>query len=199
VRKPPTKFGLFTVVFHDEQAAARIEALACRVRRDYGLKMKPLLTSRFHVSLNNLGEYADRGMAEAVALKACEAVAGVRVNPFTVMFNLLQSFTGRAGQRALVLRGDDGVVGLEILYRSLTTAMRMAGLKSPLHFTPHLTLSYGEQPIEERFIEPISWTVREFALVISLRGETKYVFQGRWPLGADFERGCAGTKPCKRA
>ena len=169
MRKPPTKFGLFTVVFPDEQAAARIEALVCRVRRDCRLKVKPLLTSRFHVSLNNLGEYADRGMAEAVALKACEAAAGVRVNPFTVMFNLLQrQFTGRAGQRALVLRGDDGVVGLEILYRSLTTAMRMAGFKSPLHFTPHLTLSYGEQPIEERFIEPISWTVREFALILSL-------------------------------
>jgi RNA 2',3'-cyclic 3'-phosphodiesterase len=184
VRKPPIKFGVFILILPDERAAARIEALACRVRRDCGLRAKPLVTSRFHVSLNNLGEYEDRRTAETVVLRARDAVTDVRESPFTVMFNLVQSFSGRPGDRPLVLRGDEGVVGLEKLYHSLGVALRRGGIKSPSCFTPHLTLSYGERPVEERFVEPISWIVRDFALVLSLRGETQYVFEGRWSLGA---------------
>jgi 2'-5' RNA ligase len=184
VREPPTQFGPFTVVFPEAHAAAQIEALAYRFRRAYGLKAKPLLTSRFHVSLNDLGEYDDQRTAEAVALRAHEAVANVRTSPFTVMFNLVQSFSGQDGKHLLVMRGDEGVVGLERLYQSLRVSLRMAGIKSPSRFTPHVTLLYGERPIREQFIDPISWTVREFALVVSLRGQTKYDFKGRWRLAA---------------
>jgi 2'-5' RNA ligase len=60
--------------------------------------------------------------------------------------------------------------------------LRRVGIKTSPGFTPHLTLLYGERPIKERFIEPISWTVCEFALVLSLRGETKYIVEGHWPL-----------------
>ncbi len=180
--RPPTQFGPFTLVFPEARAAVQIETLAHRFRRVCGPKAKPLLTSRFHVSLNDLGEYDDQRMAEAVALRACEAVANVRASPFTVMFNLVQSFTGQDGNCALVLRGDEGVVGLERLHQSLRVSLRMAGMKSPSRFTPHVTLLYSERPIEERFVEPISWMVREFALVVSFRGQTKYDFKGRWPL-----------------
>jgi 2'-5' RNA ligase len=184
VGEPPIKFGPFTLVFPEARAAAQIETLAHRFRRVYGLKAKPLLTSRFHVSLNDLGEYDDQRTAEAVALRAREAVATVQTSPFTVMFNLVQSFSGRYGNRALVLSGDEGIVGLERLHQSLRVSLRMAGIKSPSRFAPHVTLLYSERPIEERCVEPISWTVREFALVVSLRGRTKYDFKGRWPLGA---------------
>jgi 2'-5' RNA ligase len=51
-----------------------------------------------------------------------------------------------------------------------------------MNFTPHLTLSYDNCRIKERFVQPISWTVREFKLVLSLVGETKYDFLGRWQL-----------------
>jgi 2'-5' RNA ligase len=184
VREPPIKYGPFTLVFPEARAAAQIGTLAHRFRRVYGLKAKPLLISRFHVSLNDLGEYDDQRTAEAVALRALEAVANVRTGPFTVMFNLVQSFAGRDGNRALVLRGDEGVVGLERLQQSLRVSLRMAGIKSPSRFTPHVTLLYSKRSIDERFVEPISWTVREFALVVSLRGQTKYDFKGRWPLAA---------------
>jgi RNA 2',3'-cyclic 3'-phosphodiesterase len=183
VRKPPIKYGPFTLVFPEARAAAQIATLAHRFCHIYGLKAKPLLTSRFHVSLNDLGEYDNQRTAEAVALRAREAVANVRTGPFTVMFNLVQSFSGQDGNRPLVLRGDEGVVGLERLHRSLHVSLRMAGVKTSSRFTPHITLMYSE-PIEERFVEPISWTVREFALVVSLRNQTKYDFKGRWPLNA---------------
>ncbi len=179
---PPIKFGLFTLVFPEAHAAAQIEALARRFRRVYGLKAKPLLTSRFHVSLNDLGEYDDQRTAEAVALRAREAVANVRTGPFTVMFDRVESFSSRKRHYPLVLRGDDGVVGLERLHQSLRVSLRMAGIKSRSRFTPHVTLLYGEGPIEERFVEPISWTVREFELILSLDGQTIYRPLGRWQL-----------------
>jgi 2'-5' RNA ligase len=183
VSRPPTKFGVFVLVFPEAGAAAQIETLARRVRRAYALKAEPLPTSRFHVSLNNIGEYDDRRTAEAVALRVRAALEDVQASPFTVMFNLVQSFSGRDGKRPLVLRGDDGVVGLERLYDFLGVSLRKVGVKSPRRFTPHLTLLYGERPIEERFIQPVSWIVRGFALVLSLRAETKYEIQGRWSLG----------------
>ena len=99
------------------------------------------------------------------------------------MFNRVESFSGRDGHYPLVLRGDDGVVGLEILYRSLGTAMLLVGLKARLDFTPHLTLLYSDYCIKEHFVQPVSWTVREFSLILSLRGKTKYIPLGRWKLG----------------
>jgi 2'-5' RNA ligase len=119
-----------------------------------------------------------------VVLKASDAAAKVKASPFAVMFNRVESFSGRDGHYPLVLRGDDGVVGLEMLNRSLAVSMRMMGLKASLNFTPHLTLSYVERPIKERLIPPVRWTVREFALVHSLIGETKYIRLGCWSLGA---------------
>jgi RNA 2',3'-cyclic 3'-phosphodiesterase len=51
-----------------------------------------------------------------------------------------------------------------------------------LDFAPHLTLLYDNRRIEERFVEPIKWTVREFTLVLSLRGQTIYRPLGQWQL-----------------
>jgi RNA 2',3'-cyclic 3'-phosphodiesterase len=58
------------------------------------------------------------------------------------------------------------------------------GFKTRTDFTPHVTLLYGDGRIGEQSIDPIGWTVREFALVLSLIGKTKYIPLGRWPLGA---------------
>ena len=182
--EPPPKNGLYFLTFPDAATAQRIAALAHQCRREYRLRAPPLLSSRFHVSLHNVGQYDASGVPETVVLKASDAAGKVKASPFAVMFNRVESFSGRDGKYPLVLRGDDGVVGLEMLYRSLGVSMRMAGLKASLNFTPHLTLSYGERLIKEQLIQPISWTVREFALIHSLIGETKYIRLGCWPLGA---------------
>ena len=49
--------------------------------------------------------------------------------------------------------------------------------------TPHVTLLYDDVLVEERAVEPIRWTVREFVLVHSLLGQTRHVPLARWPLG----------------
>jgi 2'-5' RNA ligase len=50
-------------------------------------------------------------------------------------------------------------------------------------YTPHITLLYDACGIAEHAIAPVRWTVRELALVHSLRGRSRYVVLGRWPLG----------------
>jgi RNA 2',3'-cyclic 3'-phosphodiesterase len=52
---------------------------------------------------------------------------------FRVSFNRVESFTGGA----LVLRGEEGVVGLELLYDNLSAALCRRRMRS---FVPHVTL-----------------------------------------------------------
>jgi RNA 2',3'-cyclic 3'-phosphodiesterase len=177
---PLTPVGLFFSIFPDAATAARIVGIAQYCRREYGLSGRPHATSRFHISLQCLGEHDEE--PEQVVADARKAAASVRMRPFAVMFDRIASFSGREGNYPLVLLGDDGVVGLTMLYQSLGTAMRNVGLEARLDFTPHMTLLYDDRRIGERPIKPICWTVRELVLVLSLIRKTKYVFLGRWPL-----------------
>jgi 2'-5' RNA ligase len=104
---------------------------------------------------------------------------------FAARFDRALSFSGKPGNRALVLRSDEGTGGFVALQRMLITAFQQAGLKIPMpsNFTPHITLAYDEQNIAERAIEPIAWTVREFVLVHSEIGRgLPYMALRRWPL-----------------
>jgi 2'-5' RNA ligase len=177
---PRQRVGLFFSIFPDASAAARIARVAQHCRRQYGMWGRSLAASRFHVSLQHLGEFDD--IPERFIDEASAAAAAVRMPPFVVRFDSIASFSGGPGHYPLVLRGEDGVAGLAMLYQALGVAMRKVGFDARLNFTPHVTLLYGNRRIGEQPIASISWTVREFALVLSLIGETKYVLQGRWRL-----------------
>jgi RNA 2',3'-cyclic 3'-phosphodiesterase len=169
--------GLFFSIFPDPAAAVRIANIAEHFRRVYGLKGEPLLTKRFHVTIHGVGNYD--GLPRSVVGKAIEAGASVTARPFDVMFDRVTSF---AGSDALVLCGGDGVDGMVRFHGLLGMAMRNSGLDACQQFTPHVTLLYDGRRIEQQFIEPIRWTVREFVLVHSLRGMTKHIPLERWPL-----------------
>ena len=63
--------------------------------------------------------------------------------------------------------------------------LEMAGLgpRAP-HYTPHLTLLYGDRFVADHPVEPVGWTVHEFVLVHSLLGRSRYLLVARFPLGA---------------
>jgi RNA 2',3'-cyclic 3'-phosphodiesterase len=170
--------GLFFSIFPDRAAAVRIANAAEHFRRAYGLKGAPLLTDRFHVSVQGLGNYD--GLPRSIVAKAIEVGAAVTSTPFEVAFDRVTSF---AGSDALVLCGGDGVDGIVMFHHALGVAMRKSGLSAGSQITPHITLLYDGCPIEEQFIEPIRWTVRDFVLVHSLRGRTKHIPLERWHLG----------------
>jgi 2'-5' RNA ligase len=109
----------------------------------------------------------------------------VAMPQFTAAFDRLTSLRGAHANNPLVLLGDDGVVGLRILHRLLGEALGrgFAGRWQPRRFfAPHVTLLYDRQRIAERAIEPVRWTVREFALVNSLVGLGRHDVLARWSL-----------------
>lgn len=170
--------GLFFSIFPDQAAAVRIANTAEHFRRTYGLKAAPLLTDRFHVTVQGLGNYD--GLPRSIIAKAIEAGAAVTSMPFEVAFDRVTSFSG---SDALVLCGGDGVDGIVMFHYALGVAMRKSGLRAGSQFTPHITLLYDGRRVEEQFIEPIRWTVHDFVLVHSWRGRTKHIPLERWRLG----------------
>ena len=170
--------GLFFSIFPDRAAAVRIANTATHFRRAYGLKGAPLLTDRFHVTVQGLGNYD--GLPRSIVAKAIEAGAAVTSRPFEVAFDRVTSF---AGSDALVLRGGDGIDGIVMFHHALRVAMRKSGLSAGSQITPHITLLYERRRVEEQLIEPIRWTVRDFILVHSLHGRTMHIPLERWRLG----------------
>jgi 2'-5' RNA ligase len=168
---------LFFSIFPDPQAAVRIANTAQHFRRAYGLKGNPLLTDRFHVSIQGKGDYD--GLPRSIVHKAMEAGAAVRATSFDVAFDRIKNFSS---SNALVLCDGDGVDGLMRFHQSLGMEMQKSGLSVRPSFTPHVTLLYDGGDLDERSIHPIRWTVREFVLVHSLIGSTKHNVCGRWQL-----------------
>jgi RNA 2',3'-cyclic 3'-phosphodiesterase len=182
VLAPAAEVGLFFSVFPDASAAAHIAQIAEDLRFRYGLDGSPLLTTRFHSSLYG---FDDRdGVLEEIISKAKEAAASVVARPFRVSFNCAKCFSVEQDRYALVLTGDDGVIGLMRLYSSLCMEMRRVGLRPRGYrsFTPHVTMLYCSSHIDEQPIEPVYWTVDEFVFVKSLTGRTVYQPLGRWRL-----------------
>ena len=173
---------LFFAIFPDADAAARIARLARHLRGEHALRGRPLTTERFHITLHHLGDYA--GLPQDVVGAAAEAATTVATPEFNVVFDRVLSFSGRPGNRPFVLRGGDGLVALSAFQQTLGWALRKAGLGRWVAppFTPHVTLLYDDISVAERSIEPLDWTVREFALVHSLLGRTRHIPLARWPL-----------------
>ena len=173
---------LFFAIFPDADAAARIARHARHLRGEHGLTGGSLATERFHITLHHLGDYA--GLPQDVVGAAAEAATTVTTPEFNVVFDRVLSFSGRSGNRPLVLRGDNGLVALAAFQQALGLALRKAGLGRWVarSFTPHVTLLYDDISVAEQPIEPLDWTVREFVLVHSLLGQTRHVPLARWPL-----------------
>jgi RNA 2',3'-cyclic 3'-phosphodiesterase len=173
---------LFYAIFPDAEAAAQIQQLALRLRAEKELKGKPLLMDRFHVTLHHLGDYW--GKPPGIVTSALEAASLVEAEPFEIVFDRVESFRSRPRNKPLVLRGSDDVKALIAFQKILGTAMERAGLgrRVEKRFTPHTTLLYDDHGIREQPVNPISWTVREFALVHSRLGRTEHILLGRWPL-----------------
>jgi RNA 2',3'-cyclic 3'-phosphodiesterase len=167
---------LFFAVLPDAETAEDIADRARRLRMSHGLRGKPLEKEHFHVTLFHVGDDVCVPPTDLVEL-LIERAAKVVMPSFRVAFDRVMSF--RNG--ALVLSGDDSVIGLEILQQRLSDALD--GRPRPARrFTPHLTLLRDGQRVAAHPIEPISWTVREVVLVHSLLGRTTHRHLARLPL-----------------
>jgi len=175
--------NLFFAIFPEAGAAECITRLAQDLSGKHGMKGEVFAAEHFHISLHHLGNFV--GLPQdilAMAGKAAAAAAAVRPS-FEVVFDRAMSFAGSPGNHPFVLCGTDGVAELTAFRQALGAAMARAGFKfRKSHYTPHLTLLYGDRCIAEHVIKSVGWTVREFVLVCSLLGLGQYVSLARWSL-----------------
>jgi len=172
--------SLFYALLPDAERAGQIVDLARQLRADHRLKATVIPSERLHVTLAFLGSFA--GLPKTLVASAIVAGERFEGTPFDVTFDRVQKFGH--DKRAIVLRGGEVATAVNEFRHHLVDAMRYQGLKpaSPTGFTAHLTLLYDEGPIVEEHVVPISWTAREFVLVRSLIGQSRYEILGRWPL-----------------
>jgi RNA 2',3'-cyclic 3'-phosphodiesterase len=166
---------LFLAVVPPADVAARIARLARHLKIGHDLRGKPLEPAHFHVTLCHLGDGI--GVPADVVALATERTASIAMPSFKVAFDRVESFKNGA----LVMRGDDSVIGLEVLQQRLSDALDGSPqLARP--FTPHLTLLRDRHLVPEHDIEPIEWQVEEVVLVHSLLGKTTHRHLARVPL-----------------
>jgi 2'-5' RNA ligase len=171
---------LFFAVLPGAAAATRIFRLAGLLKHAHGFCGELIELERLHVTLFFLGQ---GHLSESLVRLVCEAAADVGAPPFDVWFDRTISFRGRPGRYPFVLVGGNGLDRLKSFRRLLGVALAKKGLRrmASNEFTPHVTLLYGERDAEEHPVEPIGWTIREFALIHSMNGHARI---GNWPLHA---------------
>jgi len=160
---------LFLAAIPDAVTAARIHRLAGVLKRTHRFSGKLIEPDRLHISLFFLG-----GLPDHIVGAACEAVAGVRMQPFDVSFNRSVSFLGNAGGRPFVLMGGEEPCPLKSFRQMLGAALTRKGLRrrANTNFIPHITILYDPRSVEEHPIEPISWNLKEVVLIHSMNGHT---------------------------
>lgn len=171
---------LFFALFPSAEDALQAVRLRKRLLLDLGLTGQPIAPERLHVSLHAIGAW--HGLSRAAVRAASDVGASFSKPPFEIVFDRAMSF---AANRAFVLRtGAD--LALRSFQHALGVELKKAGIgrRVTSRFTPHMTLLYGNCMLAERSIEPVRWTVRDFALVQSLRGRghSEYVHLAHWPL-----------------
>lgn len=133
------------------------------------------------MSLNFVGTF--RGPpTRSVMEKAASLAAKVALRPFAVTLNHVESW--KANPHPLVLLGEDGVIGVQILHAAIHKALvtgTMAPRREP-EIWPHVSLLWDKAQPPREFVDPISWTAREFVLLDSPHGEGRHEVLGRWPL-----------------
>ena len=166
---------LFLAVVPPADVAERIARLARHLKIGHDLGGKPLEPEHFHVMLCHLGDGI--GVPSDVVALATGRAASIAMPSFKVAFDRVESFKNGA----FVMRGDDSVIGLEVLHQRLSDALD--GSPQPARpFTPHVTLLRDRHLVPEHAIEPIEWQVQDVVLVHSLLGKTTHRHLARVPL-----------------
>jgi 2'-5' RNA ligase len=178
----PTRHGMLLLAFPNEKVAAEILRRTQVFRDRCRLSGRPLLPDRFHITLCDLGEYPE--VPDTLVAQVSRAATTINSPPVTVTFDRLLTFKRNAGVQPLVLGGGDGLAELHRFRQRLALALIEIGLRkfAKPNFTPHMTLLYDPRTIKSREIDPVRWTMTEFVLVDSLRGQTKHVPLARWQL-----------------
>jgi len=170
-------YSLFFSIFPKADDAHAVAELTNTLRLRFGLTGKPLLPHRLHVTLHDLGDYAE--IPQDIVDAAIGAGDSLVADAFEVVFDCALSYPSSG---TYVLSGAEGTRQLTAFRELLGEAMQSQGLRVKRSFTPHMTLMYDRHPVAEHSIEPARWVAYEFVLIRSHKGLGKYDLLGSWPL-----------------
>jgi 2'-5' RNA ligase len=174
--------SLIVMAKPDEKDATRIARAMEDIVADVGFGGRLVRSELLHFTLCPIGVYSDVPQPIVDTVRACGDAVSMR--PFTVSLNMVKNYHRSNGSPLIVLCGDDGVLGIRMLHKTLKDALtQRLGPRRSLPFEPHMTLSYKAMEIPATVIEPINFTIREFVLVNSLLGRGRHDVLLRWRLG----------------
>jgi 2'-5' RNA ligase len=180
--EPPPSAPLDPVFFAllpDREAQGQIDAVAQALAREHRLTGRRTALDRLHVSL--CGVRWPRDKAAKLVPLADSLARRASLFQFEASFDRALSLKSRSGNYPLVLASRTGEI-LD-LHRLLQGRLaRAVGGEEHGKIMPHITMLYDPAMVLEQAIEPVTWTVRELVLIHSLRGLTRHVILGRWPL-----------------
>jgi len=177
-KAPAPEHSLFFAILPGPQDAASIAALGERMNSQHALKGTLVAAHRLHVTLFDLGEYAEVP-ADKVAL-VTKAAASVPPPAFDIVFEKAMSFA--KGALALCSDDEEGTSALKAFRQRLGEALADAGLKPARSFTPHMTLAYARRKLERHALEaPVRWSAGSLVLIDSHLGKSVHEVLGRWP------------------
>lgn len=189
LRRPPApregNDRLFFALFPDGHAAQKLLELGAELKKRHRLAGKLHLENRLHLTMDHLGDFADKPQEIVKAASVAASGLAAQCNSFAVSLDRVVSFGRGKESRPLVLR-DSGAnnPGLAEFRGRLWDALAAREIPggSRSSFTPHVTLLYDAQVLAEEAVGTITWQVHELVLVHSLMKQTRYEVLGRWPL-----------------
>jgi 2'-5' RNA ligase len=163
----PPRYRLAFVLEPAPLVAAQLEGAGEFVRHAGGLTGRPLPASRLHLSLHQLADHAD--LPQELIRAASAAASAVRFAPFQITFDRAITFADKPRNRPLVLLASAADTDLRAFREHLGHVLASAGIawRGTEAFAPHVTLLYDDQALPERPIEPVTWAVGGFSLVLT--------------------------------
>jgi len=171
---------LFFALVPPHDTSTAIERLGLSLQQAHHLRGQRIGRDRLHVTLAPVHD--THGSLTEIVARARSVGTRFRHPPFPLQFEWSESFRLQQRDHPLVLRGDAGVQPLMKFRQHLCATILRAGFAVPSSYTPHITLLWADRPVEAHPIAPIGWPVRDFALVLSLVGQSRHIHVGRWPL-----------------
>ena len=177
---PAVSCNLFFAVLPPRDVCPTIEGLGTRLQQAHQLRGQRIGQDRLHVTL--APAFAPNCAFAATVARARSVAAAIQYGRFPVCFEWSESFRLRRGHHPFVLRGDAGIQPLLGFRDEMHAQLGRAGFRVARSYTPHVTLIWADRCVEANPIMPVHWTVRDFALVLSIVGRSRHIHVGRWPL-----------------
>jgi 2'-5' RNA ligase len=171
--------NLFFALLPPDSVRPAIERLGGTLQQAHRLRGSMIAKDRLH---NTLAAVHDAGSIMENIERAKRIGARIRYPSFPVRFDWTGSFRVGQARNPLVLRGEDGLKPLIEFRQEVCSQMARAGFAVTRNYTPHVTLLWADRCVEEYPIAPIGWTVKDFVLVLSVRGTSQHIHLGRWQL-----------------